>query len=281
MATAVVAPSGTAPKYSPLVWWHLLSLDAPVVATLWAAFLAHQFRVALPAAAPIALGIAVWLLYAGDRINDARRGETLEERHRFHFTHRNTLIAVGTLLIPLLLFLLLLLPTELRRAWMALVLPLAAYVAAVHSFHGRRVSKEPLVAVFFAVGTAIPLFVAHQMALSQVASIATAFASLCWLNCTAIARWEQALAGSDPCTAWLGKHFGFAAAATCIVTVPLWFHVHGTPVSLACMSAAAGLYILDRNRRHLARTTLRSLADAALLTPLAVWPLTMLARAAW
>lgn len=59
-------------RYSPLAMWHLLSLDAPSVAALWTVFIAHVSGVALPWTSSAAMFLAVWIIYAADRLLDAR-----------------------------------------------------------------------------------------------------------------------------------------------------------------------------------------------------------------
>ncbi len=120
------------PRLNPLTLWHLLSLDAPTVATLWTWFIASANHVRLPASALMAMAAVVWMLYAADRILDARildarildahildahisdaqildaqifnaphlnaapkpplHSEELEARHHFHFLHRRAFL---------------------------------------------------------------------------------------------------------------------------------------------------------------------------------------------
>ena len=81
--------------------WHLASLDAPTVAVVWALALAWAAGVRLPLSAALALGLATWVLYVGDRLLDARAGmtsggtERLRERHLFHWRHRRALSLVA------------------------------------------------------------------------------------------------------------------------------------------------------------------------------------------
>src|ERR1700679_3918546 len=96
---------------SPLALWHLLSLDAPTVATLWTIFIARCSHLTLPWTAPAAMFVAVWMIYAADRLLDARildlsppnntaHPPDLEARHRFHHHHRTaflTLILIAAL----------------------------------------------------------------------------------------------------------------------------------------------------------------------------------------
>ena len=87
---------------SPLALWHLLSLDAPTVAALWTLFVARSVHLMLPWTAPAAMFLAVWMIYAADRLLDARglasgswqtgkleTGPVLEARHHFHDRQRS------------------------------------------------------------------------------------------------------------------------------------------------------------------------------------------------
>ena len=57
---------------NPLALWHLLSLDAPTVAALWTWFIASANHIRLPLSSALAMALAVWMLYAADRLMDAR-----------------------------------------------------------------------------------------------------------------------------------------------------------------------------------------------------------------
>ncbi len=244
--------------------WHLLSLDAPCVAAVWTAFLARCFGVALPWTAPAALGVAVWMLYALDRMADASRpGEVLEERHRFHGAHQFAFTGAVIGAVPALVLLIALLPHALRTGWLLLALPMAGYVAAVHGLRLRRVPKEHLVAVFFAVATAMPVLVSHGVLLPLVAAAMAVFGALCWLNCVAIARWERAR-DLDAATAWAADHFH--AVATAVVGLAALLMPVQPDLAAACILSAGLLLVLERLR--LQAMLLRALADAALLTPM-------------
>ena len=70
--------------------WHLLSLDAPTVAAVWVVFVGRSVGVRLPWVEPAAMFVAVWMIYAADRLLDARvldagggKGDGLEDRIGF------------------------------------------------------------------------------------------------------------------------------------------------------------------------------------------------------
>lgn len=272
MATAVSTPVSPLLTLPALKLWHLLSLDAPSVAAVWTCFLAFEVGQKQTIATPAALALAVWLLYAGDRVYDTMRGEDRQERHRFLFQHRVSLYIAASIVAAALAGLMLWLPPHLRTAWLLLALPLAAYVAAVHLLQ-MRVPKEPLVAIFFGLATTLPLMESHAAPPAMLALFAIAFGLVCWLNCAAIARWENTLGEADRCTRWLGRHFSLAGPSLVLLTTPLLLLHHTVGVGLSMMASAACLTAVDSFRPRFESTTLRSLADLSLLTPLAVWPL--------
>jgi hypothetical protein len=74
-AGPTLLPSRPQP-YSPhsvLALWHLLSLDAPTVAALWTVIIAHCAGLTLGWTAPAAMFVAVWMIYAADRLLDSRQ----------------------------------------------------------------------------------------------------------------------------------------------------------------------------------------------------------------
>lgn len=233
----------------------------------------------------VALGLTVWMLYVADRLLDARdkRG-LLRERHLFHHRHRHMLLAGMAGCVPVLGLLVATLPAELRTGWLLLSVPLLAYAAVIHCWRVSRLPKESIVAAFFALATAMPAFTQQPRTYAAPAQ-AVLFGGLCWMNCIAIARWEgvplhdpgrtaKFPASHTPAlsTAWGSRHLPavgtllIAAYAACAV-----FHAATKPYAnfeLACAFSASLLLLLDRVRKHIAATELRSLADAALLTPL-------------
>ena len=254
-----------------LALWHLLSLDAPAVAAVWTMYVARCFGVALPWSAPAALAIAVWILYAADRLADAARGSNLHDRHHFHHLHRHAFLGGMIGATPVLILLLVLMPSSLRAAWMLQALPLTLYVAAVHAWRWPRVPKEHLVGIFFAVTCFMPALLS-RWSITGVLGLLL-FGTLCWLNCAALARWESSPRTTlDVATAWAAQHLRLAclslAAVACLTLLLMHSPWIVVPVVLAC----AALSLLDALQRRAEPIHLRALADAALLTPLLVWP---------
>jgi len=269
--TAIVAPSTERhARRAPLEIWHLLSLDAPTVAAVWVAFFAASFHVALPWTAPLALALAVWIFYAADRLSDARdETSSLEDRHRFHAEHaRGFFVGIG-FAVPAVLALMAELPHTVRIAWLLLVLPLMAYAAAVHWLK-LRVPKEWMVGLFFAIAIAAPCLLNEDHVAEWLC--AAAFGVLCWLNCVRIARSESATA--DRSTAWAMEHFRRITLTFAIISAVIAAVLpRARGVALALMAAALLLRALDRLEPHTSAVRMRALTDAALLTPLLLWPL--------
>lgn len=257
MATTVASPA--LQRHSLVAQWHLFSLDAPCVAIVWTLFFARSFRVVLQPRTLCALGLVVWMLYVADRIADGlRAGAHMEARHHFYAQHRTTFLIGLGIAAPILAVLVIGLPAYLRTGWLVLGVPLAAYIAAVHGLRWR-IRKEMVVAVIFAIACAMPTLVSGVSGLHAAAGVA-AFASLCWLNCIAIARWERRPAGAlFPSLAALTL-----AAASCAALLSLW------PLALAVALSTLTLLLLHRKGRELAAVDRRALADAALLSPLLV-----------
>jgi len=284
---------------APIHAWHLLSLDAPSVATLWAFCFARAFHLTLsPYALPL-LFAGTWLLYISDRILDGLRRNPahLRERHFFYMRHRFAIATIAVPVCALLAWLILfhMLPAA-RRADILIFSVVSAYFALVH-LRGpgieRWFPKELIVAVVFASATAVP-------ALARIAPPATRnpaqdkvillllsalFAALCWLNCVAIEKWEQpsrhlarrvSFLAANPChadrtTRW-GQHhlrrIGFALALAAILSAALLLPSNPAAAALCFAAAASALLLIALDRSPLSSLHLRIAADAALLTPL-------------
>ncbi len=272
--------------------WHLLSLDAPTVAALWTWYIAAANRIHLPIASALAMALAVWTLYAADRLMDARTLDTqphlfadLESRHYFHHRYR-TLFLAGIFLASIALALLL---PHLETSAIHLYLILGSFVfgyfvlihatrsaAAQHIAH--RLPKEIAVGLCFAAATFIPTVARRPDIRAALLPSALLFATLCSLNCLYIYAWEHedhssnvhthaittvALRHLEPLT------FLLVLASTAL---SIFDHNASWPIACAIAIAAILLLILHRNRRSLAPITLRAAADLALTTPLLLLP---------
>jgi hypothetical protein len=274
---------------TPAKYWHLLSLDAPTVAALWAWSLARALDRTVPPAALAILFAGTWLLYVADRILDGlhQPAPRLRERHFFYIRNRAAAIAAAIPVAALLTWLIIarMLPAA-RLADLVIFAIACAYFALVHLPRHtlcraieRWFPKELIVALVFASATAVPAFARIPLHLtsgkSTLAILALLFAALCWLNCIAIEKWELNPA-SPPATNNVARcaQQHLRAVSVALVSTALCagaFFLHGANTPAAALSLAAAvsatlLLLLDRH--PLSALRLRIAADAALLTPL-------------
>jgi len=307
------AHSAIAPLESTVLErWHLLSLDAPTVAALWTWFLATASHLRLPLSATAAMAVAVWTLYAADRLLDSRPSNfapgahhaphDLEPRHIFHHHHRRAfritlLLASGALaaLLPNL-------APEAIRLYLILGALLLAYFVVIHipsdpNRTTQRMPKELAVGVFFSAATFIPT-VARQPGLRrELLPAALLFALLCSLNCLFIYAWEHprqpghprhwapgesphpatalALRFLRPLTLLTAITASLLALSKCLptaVSTQAYLPAPPSPICFAIATAALLLLLLDHFRTRFAPTSLRAAADLCLLTPILLLP---------
>jgi hypothetical protein len=263
--------------YNLAEWWHLLSLDAPTVAALWAWFFARAMHLRIPLFAPLLLALGTWLLYVADRILDGlRQGELLRERHHFHARHRTAFLSAASLLAVLLAWSVVtrMRPEAVRdNSWIGIFALI--YLFAVHRRPAFTLPKELAVAILFAAAVAVPawsrLGAGDVLGKEQLAPAVVCFAGLCWINCLGIEKWE---AGGrvNPTPRWASLHL------RPIVTIIALFSLAAAllapsrglmTVYLAALLSSCLLFVLDTRSSHLSPLHLRIAADAALLTPLA------------
>ena len=275
-------------RNSPLVLWHLLSLDAPSVAVAWTWFTARITGTALPLATLVAMGLAVWVLYAADRLLDTRALEPMgdpgefEARHFFHHRHRSAFVfGIVSATAGLALLLPRLAPDSIHLYLTEAAL-MAGYFFLIHATplrEGRRriaLPKELMVGPFFAAATFIPTVARNPGLRLALVPDAVLFAALCCLNCLFIYAWEHPKPNAHwttnravPRLALLASLVVAASVALALAHRSLWMY----PV--ACGLSGLGLLALDRMRGAFGRPTLRAAADAVLLAPLALLPLLM------
>ena len=279
-----VSPKSKAPLLCrAFLFWHLLSLDAPTIAALWTWFIARVAHIALPLTSLAAMFLAVWILYAADRLLDARHLEAasslstaldLEARHLFHFRHRR-LFRIGILLASIALApLLLTLPVEAIHLYLIAGALLFAWFILIHIAPGknpRRLPKELAVGVFFAAATFIPTVARAPSLRPQLLAPALLFAILCSLNCLFIYAWEHPPPIHQNCHPTTRFALAHLPAITLLSLVALFATaVLDRPnlrLTIAIALSTVLLAGLDR-LRPLPRTGLRVAADLALLTPI-------------
>jgi hypothetical protein len=287
--------------------WHLLSLDAPTVATLWTWFIARASGIYLPASGLAAMFLSVWMLYAADRLLDARplftdplHTDNLEARHLFHHRHATRFLTIITIvavaLVPLLHDLL----PQALHLYVLLATLLAAWFLLIHaSAPDHRLPKELAVGLFFPAALFIPTIARRPDLRLTLLPDALLLGALCALNCLAIYAWEhppsriaahpatqpeaqsEAQPESQPnaqpkttahwTTRYASRHLPTLATALTFAALTLAFATRHTtlwPLALAISLSALVLLMLDRNHYHLTPLTLRATADLALITPI-------------
>jgi hypothetical protein len=269
-----------APRRGPLELWHLLSLDAPTVAALWTFFLARANHIALPATSIAAMGVAVWLLYAADRLLDARlldssntTHQPLEARHRFHHQHRQAFLIGIAIAAAVLAALLPTLAPAAIRLYLIEASFLAGYFILIHATRSaHRLPKELAVGLFFSAATFIPTISRDPALRLPLLIPAILFSLLCTLNCLFIYAWEHpsSIPDTHPATRIALQHLHTIGIALLIAALAAcaFHHQIPWPILAAIATATLVLLLLDHYRRKLPTTTLRAAADLALLTPI-------------
>jgi hypothetical protein len=291
----LVPPGTEQTRRSPLALWHLLSLDAPTVATVWTLFIARCVHLALPWSAAAAMFVAVWMIYAADRLLDARLLDNpslhppdLEARHRFHHQHRSRFLSVILLSAVLLIWLLHRIDSRALHLYVLLATLLGAWMLMIHARplpNGitHRLPKELAVGIFFPAAIFIPTIARLPQLRLTLIPAAALFALVCTLNCLYLYKWEHpqhvAVSTAHSTTQWATAHLNQIASTTvtlaavaAALTLPHHFIAIGLP-ALACALSAAFLLVLNTLRHHVTAIHLRAAADLVLLTPLLFLPL--------
>lgn len=261
---------------SALIYWHLLSLDAPTVATLWTWFIARAAHRQLHWFSLAAMAISVWTLYAADRLLDALSpgNDRLEARHYFHREHRvafMTGIAIASVLLALLLPRI---PEAAIRLYLVLGGLVFGYFVIIHATRSaHRLPKEIAVGVCFAAATFIPTISRDPQLRLPLLGPALMFAAVCSLNCLFIYAWEHAVpSGQSPhpvTTIAIRYLVQLTVTTSGLSAIFAILSSHAARLLYASVSMAAlALFVLHLLRRHLSALELRAAADLALLTPL-------------
>lgn len=180
-------------------WWlwpNVLNLDAPLITLVWQELFARAAGVTLTLGERAALFLAVFVIYATDRVIDGIRLRVSEEMsHRHRFSHDHARPLVGAILCAVAVELWLLataVPVAVTLGGLAVGGVVAVYFAWNHLAGerlGRGWFKELVVSFVFAAGAGLVPFV-YQPSWSLAADIAT-FAVVCIANCILIARIEH------------------------------------------------------------------------------------------
>jgi len=265
---------------SPLALWHLLSLDAPTVAVLWTWFIARACHRSLPLVSAVAMAAAVWTLYAGDRLLDARTAgvDALEARHHFHHHHRKAFLTGIVVASVSLAALLPLIPPAAVHLYLILGGLVFGYFVVIHATESaHRLPKEIAVGVCFAAAVFIPTVSRDPKLRVSLFPSAFLFAALCSLNCLFIYAWEHpSLARLTPhsITQFAVMRLTGIGVAVCAISAVLAVAGERSLSAIyTAISLSAGLLLLlHRGRSARSALTLRTAADLALLTPFVLLP---------
>ncbi|HEY4010278.1 MAG TPA: hypothetical protein VGM11_09030 [Acidobacteriaceae bacterium] len=281
-------------RRSPLALWHLLSLDAPSVATVWTLAIAHTLNLHLPWTCAAAMFLAVWMLYAADRLLDARALDInplhsgpapldLEERHRFHHRHRGAFLVGIAFCACILTVLLRPIDPAAMRLYALLATLLGAWLLLIHvrpADSAHRLPKELAVGLFFPAAVFIPTVARLPQLQLDLLPIAALLAALCSLNCLFLYAWEHPGARTHAhwSTRWATDRLipltGSVAGLAILFSIIPELLPHSrldhraTLLTLCIALSALLLLLLHASRRRLKPVPLRALADLVLLTPL-------------
>jgi hypothetical protein len=222
--------------------------------------------------------VAVWIIYAADRLLDTH---DLEDRHRFHHNHRTqflTLISIAAVALALLLHRI---DPRALHLYALLATLLAVYLLLIHArpSHTRRLPKELAVGIFFPAAVFIPTVARAPELRIALLPAAALFAAVCTLNCLFVYAWEhpqhnsQASTNAHATTHWATQHITQLAACTLALSIAAIF-THNRLPAIACALSTAALLALHHFRNRFSRVHLRATADLVLLTPLVLLPFT-------
>jgi hypothetical protein len=278
------------------LWWNILSLDAPLVACVWAEMFAWCAGIRVPASELGALFLSVWLIYTVDRLLDSKSaederqvgafggafGSALRQRHIFHAVHRKG-IACAAVAAAVCAGLLALrqLNAGTFAAGFVMLCVVGGYMAWIHAGKVWKIGvarKEFAVGMIFAAGASLP--VRSRFAWStfdamgaQLLEAVVLFGAVCWLNCVAIDAWERPRDDGDARRGILHASRWVLILACGIVACGVAAMIAGgagrgflaLAANVAC--SAVLIAILDLMRERLSAESLRVFVDLALIVP--------------
>ncbi len=265
--TSVVVSSAKTPLW---LWPNILSLDAPVIASIWQNLFAHDVFTKLSLASRFVLPLSVWLIYLADRLFDTAPGRKpkLTARHAFSYSYRvfcQALAASAALLsaisVPFL-------PATIFGNGCAILTIVIAYLLIVHSMGGRLrhwLPKEAAVGLIFAIGSVLAPATCSANP-RRLVFPALLFGILCWTNSAAIEIWEGGRA--DSVSRFFVHHIRLLALAVCTVCLLCGLWLPSEHSWDALLIAALGYTAIDFLRPDLSPDLLRVAIDIPLLSPL-------------
>ncbi|MDH5603635.1 MAG: hypothetical protein OEY51_06840, partial [Cyclobacteriaceae bacterium] len=138
--------------------FQLLNLDIVVGAVLNGIFFAVCFRTRITWFTLLTLAIAVWIIYTGDRLLDTRKSGNMPDtpRHRFHQKNRKGLLIAMSVTALVALLVIPLLPMITVLYGLGLFLIVLSYFVFLMSFKPLLFPKEPVIALLYTCGVALP-----------------------------------------------------------------------------------------------------------------------------
>lgn len=265
-------------KREPLHVLTALSLDAPLVAVAWLAFLQDDLRVQLHfEQAPLLLGLVVWLAYTADRQWDARQSgpDTPNPRHRLQYRLRWPLrVAWGGGIFVTLWLAWTSLPLGVLATGILLAACVMVFLAARQKSTLRHLPwlpKEAQVALVFAAGPAFFVLAQHPGAPAwAVALILGLLVNLFFLNCLLVNAWREGADSSGLAGNPAKWKRAFRLSAHCATGLPpLLILLPGFPGATAVLFvlSALGMLLLNGPSCRLGYLSRHTLANLALLTP--------------
>lgn len=265
------------------LWWNVLSIDAPLVAVVWAGLFARVHGGRISGVEAGVLVLVVWVIYTCDRLLDgwtAAGGAALKERHVFCGRHRVALASLVMTACAMIFYLAAYhLPAVEARAGIRLGVILALYMASIHVGRGRSawvLPKEIVVGVLFAAGAALPCWSRYAGIPRGAALPFLFFALLCSLNCLSIECWENRGGGAarerrNGLAGWAASRMSWSAVVLAVAALlaGTFSGVAGifSYELLAVSLGALLLLLLNCGSEKLSPAALRVLADAALVLP--------------
>lgn len=292
---ALAGSLGNLPRVVPAAYrkplWllpNLLSLDAPLVAMAWLYVFSKTWRLGYhPWEAYASLGLAVWVIYAADRLLDASLSmlpaDQLEPRHRFHVQHRRFFwMALTVALIVALVLVITKMPMAIYKHLLLGGVLVAGFfgLSMLSSQDPQEVpyTKNIMAGVTFAFGTAMMAHI-YRSEFSIYEMLASreflCFAVLCILNISAIDLWEHASRSPD-LEIKASDELSLTLPLTVLGAAALGYAVldqeqASRPFFYAILTGAGLLHVLNRQRGRFRMDTLRVLADVVLLVPVLVF----------
>lgn len=279
-------------------WWlwpNLLSIDAPLVALGWAWMFSRAWGVvSVPTQLWATLAVGVWMIYALDRIVDARRskdGRDLARRHHFHHKHEKVFL-IGVGLGAMWCFYTVLFTTAqtvLQYGFFVLLCSGFYFFLSVQRSRMDQagIGKNLVAGLTFAYGASAgvhaysPVLPIGDMIFSSEVLL---FAALCVVNMTAIDFWY--LEGEEDEDASAVLNLGTLLIGGCAMFIYMstlqresfffnsdYYHEQAfyKPFAVALLVGAASFFLLNQARRRIEAEAYRVLVDVAVAAPVFVY----------